>query len=178
MSNCEEIAQVAHDKLVTVRKSLSCEQFAQVAHDKRANEQIACFFERIAHSLIYHERLEKIAHGRSFVLSNLSDSLTVTHLSWAILGNRSQSLIWFEQNERMSEFPALQKTSDLLRKLMSKFPTLQWILFLLNVFDFINAYAFKINKALKWKYSEAQQLPSIVHCSLRDFYFMLNIKTF
>ena len=141
------------------------------------------FFERIAHSLIYHERPEKIAHGRSFVLSNLSDSLTVTHLSWAILGNRSQSLIWFEQNERMSdermsEFPALQKTSDLLRKLMSKFPTLQWILFLLNVFDFINAYAFKINKALKWKYSEAQQLPSIVHCSLRDFYFMLNIKTF
>ena len=141
------------------------------------------FFEQIAHSLIYHERPEKIAHGRSFVLSNLSDSLTVTHLSWAILGNRSQSLIWFEQNERMSdermsEFPALQKTSDLLRKLMSKFPTLQWILFLLNVFDFINAYAFKINKALKWKYSEAQQLPSIVHCSLRDFYFMLNIKTF
>ena len=44
MSNCEEIAQVAHDKLATVRKSLSCEQFAQVAHDKRANEQITCFF--------------------------------------------------------------------------------------------------------------------------------------
>ena len=44
MSNCEEIAQVAHDKLATVRKSLSCEQFAQVTHDKRANEQIACFF--------------------------------------------------------------------------------------------------------------------------------------
>ena len=52
-------------------------------------------------------------------------------------------------DEGMSEFPALQKTSDLLRKLMSKFPALQWILFLLNVFDFINVYAFKINKALK-----------------------------
>ena len=49
-----------------------------------------------AHSLIYHERLEQIAHirsfvmsdlherfthGYSFVLSDLSDSLTVAHLS-------------------------------------------------------------------------------------------------
>ena len=33
----------------------------------------------------------------------------VAHLSWAIWANRSQLLIWFEQNERMSEFPALQK---------------------------------------------------------------------
>ena len=33
--------------------------------------------------LIYHERPERIAHSRSFVLSNLSESLTVAHLIWA-----------------------------------------------------------------------------------------------
>ena len=36
-------------------------------------------------------------------MSDLSDSLTVTHLSWAIWANCSQSLIWFEQNEQRSE---------------------------------------------------------------------------
>ena len=72
-------------------------------------------FEQIAYLLIYHKRPERFAYSRSFVLSNLSDSLTVTHFSWAIWANRSQLLIWFEQNEqteqmsdeRMSEFPAL-----------------------------------------------------------------------
>ena len=55
------------------------------------------FFEQIAHSLIYHERPERIAHscsmlicqerperfahGCSFDMSELSDSLTVAHLS-------------------------------------------------------------------------------------------------
>ena len=39
-------------------------------------------------SLISSERCEQIAHGRSFLVSNLSDSLT--------------SLIWFEQNERFT----------------------------------------------------------------------------
>ena len=48
-------------------------------------------------SLIWHERPERFAHRSKFVLSNLSDSLTVAHLSWAIWANRSQSLIWFEQ---------------------------------------------------------------------------------
>ncbi len=66
-------------------------------------------------SLICHERPEQFAHGHSFVLSDLSDSLTVAHLSWAIWANRSQSLIWFEQNERLSneqirEFPALMQS--------------------------------------------------------------------
>ena len=69
------------------------------------NERIAhslIFGERpegFAHSLIYHERPERIAHDRSFVMSDLSDSLTIAHLSWAILANRSQPLIWFERNE-------------------------------------------------------------------------------
>ena len=52
------------------------------------------FFERSDHLLISSER---ITHGRSFVLSDLSDSLTVAHLSWAIWANCSQSLIWFER---------------------------------------------------------------------------------
>ena len=55
-------------------------------------------------SFISSERPERISHGRSFLVSNLSDSLTVAQLSWAIWANRSQSLIWFEWNERMSEW--------------------------------------------------------------------------
>ena len=49
--------------------------------------------ERFAHSLIFGERPEGFAHDRSFLVSNLSDSLTsltrkrgneqITHLSWA-----------------------------------------------------------------------------------------------
>ena len=52
------------------------------------------------------------AHGCSFLVSNLSDSLTVALLSWAIWANCSQSLFKmsnFEQksDERMREFPTL-----------------------------------------------------------------------
>ena len=47
---------------------------------------------------------ERIAHIRSFAMSDLSDSLTVAHLSWA---NRSHSLICPEPFEQMSEFPTL-----------------------------------------------------------------------
>ena len=36
-------------------------------------------------------------------MSDLSDSLTVANLSWAILANGSQLLIWFEQNEGMKD---------------------------------------------------------------------------
>ena len=57
---------------------------------------------------------ERFVHGRLFILSNLSDLLTVAHLSWAIWGNRSQSLIWFEQNERISKFPALCASHEVL----------------------------------------------------------------
>ena len=41
-------------------------------------DYLANIFERITHLLIYHERF---AHGCSFVLSDLSYSLTVAHLS-------------------------------------------------------------------------------------------------
>ena len=37
------------------------ERFAQVALQKWANEQIACFFEQIAHSLIFVKKNERFA---------------------------------------------------------------------------------------------------------------------
>ena len=55
--------------------------------------------ERFTHSLIYHERPEQIAHGCSFIISDLSNSLTVAHLSWATLAICSQSLVSPEQSE-------------------------------------------------------------------------------
>ena len=36
---------------------------------------------RFAHSLIYHEPPEQFVHSSSFVMSDLSDLLTVAHLS-------------------------------------------------------------------------------------------------
>ena len=60
--------------------------------------------------LICNERPERFAHGHSFDMSNLSDSLTFAHLIWAIWANRSQSLIWFERwaNEQIPS-PAIQR---------------------------------------------------------------------
>ena len=56
-------------------------------------------------SLICLDRPERFAHRCSFVLSNLSESLLVAHLSWGeIWAKRSQSLIWFERNEHMSDW--------------------------------------------------------------------------
>ena len=62
-----------------------------------ANERLA---QKTSNSLIYHEQPDRITHSRSVVMSDLSDLLTVVHLSWA---NRSQSLIWSERSERMSD---------------------------------------------------------------------------
>ena len=145
--------------------------FVRIARFLRAKdwkEQISNLLrknKRFAHSLNYHEwawvncslliicheRPERFTPSRSFDMSDLSDLLTVAHLSWAIWANHSQSLIWFEQSERMSEWAneqipkpaknewceqitqvAHQKwatMSDLLRLLtknerMSEFPTL------------------------------------------------------
>ena len=40
------------ESLSSLTKNQRCERMAQVAHQKWVNEQIACFFLRIAHSLI------------------------------------------------------------------------------------------------------------------------------
>ena len=60
---CERIAQVPHQKLVMwvnhsgrSLKMSDHERIAQVAHQKWANERIARFFERIAHSLIFSQK--------------------------------------------------------------------------------------------------------------------------
>ena len=86
---------------------------------------------RLAHLLIFGERPERFTLGRSFLVSNLSESLTslffwwatwaiCSHCSpkkrewancsffklkkpWAIWEYHSQSLIWFERNEQMSD---------------------------------------------------------------------------
>ena len=48
---------------------------------ERASERDA---KKTSDLLIYHEQPEWVAHSRSFVLSNLSESLTVAHLIRAI----------------------------------------------------------------------------------------------
>ena len=42
--------------------------------------------EQFSNSLFYHERPEQIAHNRTFVMSDLSDLLTVALLTWATWG--------------------------------------------------------------------------------------------
>ena len=113
------------------------ERFTHITHQKRGNEWIAQFlniknlyktyqkikfrlffakiFERIAYSLIYNEQPERITHGCSFVLSNLSESLTVAHLIWAkwMSERMSDELM---SDERMSDFSALYFKIQLLFK--------------------------------------------------------------
>ena len=65
-------------------------------------EQMSNFLrknERFAHLLIYHELPERNAHSWSFVLSDLSNSLTVALLTWATWVIGSQSLICPERSE-------------------------------------------------------------------------------
>ena len=81
-------------------------------HSEKTNALLRLLFcperpERFAHS-----RSEQINHGCLFLVSNLSNSLTVALLSWAIWANCSQSLFKmsnFEQksDEQMREFPTL-----------------------------------------------------------------------
>ena len=70
----------------------------------------------LSKSLICHEQPEQFAHRRSFVLRDLSKSLTVTHVIWAN-EQMSDEQMSDEQmsdeqmsDERMSEFPALSLT--------------------------------------------------------------------
>ena len=60
---CEWIAHFAHQKWATMSDSLrslrwneQCERIVHFAHQKWANEWIAHFFERIAHSLIFGQK--------------------------------------------------------------------------------------------------------------------------
>ena len=48
-----------------------------IARFLRINERFAQKNEQFAHCLIFGERPERISHGRSFLVSDLSDSLTL-----------------------------------------------------------------------------------------------------
>ena len=91
------------------------ERFTHIAHQKRGNEWFTHFsnknffrffkpniFERSANSLISSEWPEQVAHSRSFVLSDLSDLLTVAHFLWATWAIRSRSLICLELSEQIA----------------------------------------------------------------------------
>ena len=82
-----------------------CEQKRKMSNSLKITEWFA-------HLLFYAEQLEQIAHIRSFVMSGLSNLLTVAHLSWATWANRSHLLICLERFERfewMSKFPTLNE---------------------------------------------------------------------
>ena len=66
---------------------------------ERANKRFTQKNEWYAHLLIYDEQPVKIVHSRSFVMSNLSNSLTVALLTWATWAICSQMLICPEQSE-------------------------------------------------------------------------------
>ena len=57
-------------------------------------------------SLFWYEQPERFAHSHSFVLSDLRKLLTVAHLIWAKWVNEQKSDEGMS-DERMSEFPAL-----------------------------------------------------------------------
>ena len=57
---------------------------------------------QIAHLLIFGKRPERIAHSCSFVMSDLSDLLTVDLLIWATWAIRSQLLICLERSEQIA----------------------------------------------------------------------------
>ena len=83
----------------------TCRRFCRVGKERMSDslkKTAICSFVQ----LIYHKQPERIAHIRSFVMSVLSDSLIVAHLSWAIWSDPSHLLIcleWFERwaNERI-----------------------------------------------------------------------------
>ena len=75
---------------------------------KRANERFTQKNERFAHTLIYHEHPERIAHSHSFVMSNLSNLLKVTLLSWATWAICLQHLICPEWSEQIAHDHSLK----------------------------------------------------------------------
>ena len=75
------------------------------------SERIAHFLsknERFTHSLIFRELPERFAHDRSFLVSYLSDSLTIAHFLSATWGNRS-----FDLSEMRDSLTSLTKTEEM-----------------------------------------------------------------
>ena len=79
---------------------LSKKKLEQIAKFLWAKEQMSNSLKKPSNLLIYHEWPERIAHSHSFVMSDLSDSLTVDLLTWAI---HSQLLICPKQSKQISD---------------------------------------------------------------------------
>ena len=77
--------------------------FERIAHFLWAKGRMSDLLIKASDLLNHHERPEQIPHSCSFSMSDLSDSLTVAHLSCAIWANRSHLLIWSEWSEQMGE---------------------------------------------------------------------------
>ena len=80
------------------------EQIAYFLWAKEKNDRFAKKTEWFAHSLFCAEQPVQITHICSFVMSNLSDLLTVAPLSWATWANHSHSLICIDIFERKSKW--------------------------------------------------------------------------
>ena len=151
MSDCEQIAQVAHDKWANV---------SDLLRSLRTNEQMSkklSFFKQIAHFLFCSQKmsdsLKKIRKNRFFTFSQFflkflkkaKDSLIPSERTWAICSGRSEGMsdrerfaqVAHQKNERMSKSLTFwanrsfaqffcQKTSDSLQNSMSEFPTLNY----------------------------------------------------
>ena len=68
--------------MILVKKIWVNRSFAQLSWATWANR---------SQSLFWYERPERITHSRSFVLSDLSEALTVAHLIWAIWANKRRA---------------------------------------------------------------------------------------
>ena len=77
---CSEKTRAGNSLIGFLSKSL-------VFCKKMSKWEIRSKNERFTHSLSFGERPERFAHSRSFVLSNLSKSLSVGHLIWAKWAN-------------------------------------------------------------------------------------------
>ena len=93
--NLQKFTKKYHFSQICLSESLVfCE-----GKSERVNKRFTQKNEWYAHLLIYDEQPVKIVHSRSFVMSNLSNSLTVALLTWATWAICSQMLICPEQSE-------------------------------------------------------------------------------
>ena len=111
--------------MILFKKNLASRSFFV---SKRANERFAKKKRAICHLLFYHEHPERIAHSHSFVMSNLSNLLKVTLLSWATWAICLQHLICPEWSEQIAHDHSLKWAilSKWANEWMREFPTLIW----------------------------------------------------
>ena len=106
MKNCQKLSEnkIFFEQIACFERDLlesqmnhSCRSFLQ------SNES------NLLASLLYKEEPKQMAHSHSFVISDLSNLLTVALFSIATRVNRSPSLFNLSDFERKSEVPTLEK---------------------------------------------------------------------